>query len=69
MDAGSDADQAQAGQVGLVTRPPAGIARGVWEAPPWFFWTALAVGILAAGGYVGWRFRQRPARSGGAARR
>lgn len=32
----------------LVTRPDPGLARGVWEAPPWAFWTALGVVVVAA---------------------
>ena len=36
----------------LVERPPPGLARGVWEAPPAFFYLAGAGACLAAVAYV-----------------
>jgi hypothetical protein len=35
-----------------VERPPRGLARGVWEAPPVFFYVVGAVAALAAIAYV-----------------
>ncbi len=40
------------GPTETVTRPEPGLARGVWEAPPWAFWTALAVVLVAATAYA-----------------
>ncbi len=36
----------------VVTRPDPGLARGVWEAPAWAFWAALALVLLAAVFYL-----------------
>ncbi|MGH7283109.1 MAG: hypothetical protein ACRELY_16410 [Polyangiaceae bacterium] len=36
----------------LVERPPPGLARGVWEAPPSFFYLAAAGACLGAIAYV-----------------
>lgn len=35
-----------------VTRPDPGLARGVWEAPPWALWAGLGVVLVAAALYV-----------------
>ncbi len=32
----------------VVRRPDPGLARGVWEAPPWAFWAALVLVVAAA---------------------
>jgi hypothetical protein len=32
-----------------VIRPEPGLARGVWEAPAWAFWVALAAALVAVG--------------------
>jgi hypothetical protein len=40
------------GPTETVSRPDPGLARGVWEAPPWAFWTALAVILVAATAYA-----------------
>ncbi len=48
-----------------VVRPEPGLARGVWEAPPWAFWVALGLVVVVAAGYVAARAgllkRRRPA--------
>lgn len=46
------APSSSAGPTETVTRPDPGLARGVWEAPPWAFWTALGLILLAATAYA-----------------
>ncbi len=38
-----------------VARPDIGLARGVWEAPAWWFWTVLVLVIVGATLYLLWR--------------
>lgn len=51
-----------------VTRPEPGLSRGVWEAPPWAFWVALAVVVAGAALYVLHRTGRLPKRAKGDAR-
>lgn len=36
----------------MVARPEPGLARGVWEAPPWAFWAVLGVVLVGSILYV-----------------
>lgn len=47
----SDRDAAPPVAETVATRPEPGLARGVWEAPAWAFWVALATILLGAGLY------------------
>lgn len=42
----------RAGSSDVVVRPEPGLRRGVWEAPPWAFWAALAVGLAVSTAYL-----------------
>jgi hypothetical protein len=49
--------------VPLVHRPDPGLARGVWEAPPWAFYAAGALVVVLALALLAARlglFRRRP---------
>jgi hypothetical protein len=41
----------------VALRPEPGLARGVWEAPPWAFVTALAGAVIAALVCAAWTAR------------
>ncbi|MGA3124903.1 MAG: hypothetical protein ABSF69_29520 [Polyangiaceae bacterium] len=62
-----DSGATTAGSVQNAERPEPGLARGLWEAPPWFFWTVAALTVITGAAYATVRIRRALAR--GAPRR